>query len=386
MFERLGSLIDDIDIPVDGDAIVEVLTLVERLQAKVSAAIGEFDAAGLWELDAATSATAWLRTHAGMTGAHAKATVRTAQRLRSLPVTSAAWLEGSLSGGQVAAVVANVDRRRAALFAEHESEVVPTIAPLSAAETAIAMQLWRARADALLDDEDRAAPECSLHLSRTLDGRRELSGSFNVEAGEIVATALQLADDGDLERMPANRRADALVDVCKFFLDHQDRVPAGRHRPHLNVVVDYQALTEGRGGRVVGGGYLDAASITRMLCDCAVHRVVTDGRSAILDYGTSTRTVPVNLWNALVLRDEHCRAPGCDRPAHFCEAHHVVPVLEGGPTSLDNLVLKCRRHHGIGHKPGWHEKLKPDGELVVTDPQGRTRSTRPPGLRLALAS
>jgi hypothetical protein len=90
--------------------------------------------------------------------------------------------------------------------------------------------------------------------------------------------------------------------------------------------------------------------------------------------------VPANLWNALILRDEHCRHAGCDRPAHFCEAHHVVPWTEGGTTSLGNLVLKCTRHHHIGHLPGWHEKLKPDGTLVTTDPQGRTRTTRPPGL------
>lgn len=373
MFERLAGAIDDLEVPAHGDALVEVLVLVDRLSAKVSAVVGEFDAEGGWEVEGATSAAAWLRSRAGMTHANAAAIVRTAKRLRSLPVTSAAWSRGELSGGQVSAIVANVDQKRVDLFAEHESAVVPALVSLSVPETATAMNRWRARADALIEDAPPAEPERSVHLSRTMDGRFELKGSLDVEGGEMVATVLQLAAVDDFERLPSVKRGDALVDVCRFFLDHQHDRPSRRNRPHLNVVVDAD------GARLVNGGALDAPTTKRLLCDANVHRVVTDGRSTILDYGRATRTVPANLWNALVLRDEHCRHAGCDRPAHFCEAHHVVPWTEGGTTSLDNLVLKCTRHHHIGHLPGWHEKLKPDGTLVTSDPQGRTRTTRPPG-------
>jgi hypothetical protein len=90
--------------------------------------------------------------------------------------------------------------------------------------------------------------------------------------------------------------------------------------------------------------------------------------------------VSAALFAALALRDQHCRHPGCDRPVEWCEAHHVVPVLEGGPTCLANLVLKCSRHHHIGHKPGWSEKLQSDGTLVITDPRGRTHVSPPPGV------
>ena len=67
-------------------------------------------------------------------------------------------------------------------------------------------------------------------------------------------------------------------------------------------------------------------------------------------------------------------------PPEWCDAHHVWPWEEGGPTSLDNLVLKCRRHHTLGHKPGWSDKLLPDGTYEVTDPNGRVWQTRPPGM------
>ena len=320
-----------------------------------------------------------------MTSSTANNTVRTARRLRDLPVTSGAWLDGELSGGQVQAIVANVDDRTTPQLAAQEASLVPTVAPLSVAATTRAMQFWRARAEALVDDGAEArAPERDVHLSQTFRGRWVLDGDLDPEGGELLATALRLAATDDAEgeptRTPARRRGDALVDLARFFLDHQDHVPAGRHRPHLNIVVNYEDLLAGRAGELVDGGFLDGASIRRLLCDAAVHRVVTDGRSSILDYGTATRTAPANLWAALVLRDRHCRHDGCDRPSRWCEAHHVTPVLEGGATSLDNLVLKCSRHHHIGHQPGWHEKLLPDGTLVTTDPGGRTRTTRPPGV------
>ena len=65
-------------------------------------------------------------------------------------------------------------------------------------------------------------------------------------------------------------------------------------------------------------------TVSRLLCDCALHRVVMKGRSAVLDYGMSTRTIPAPLWYALVVRDEGCRFPGCDRPSWWCQGHHVV--------------------------------------------------------------
>jgi hypothetical protein len=91
---------------------------------------------------------------------------------------------------------------------------------------------------------------------------------------------------------------------------------------------------------------------------------------------------------ALVIRDRHCRFPGCDRPPDWTEAHHVRWITHGGATALDNLVLVCTRHHHLLHTPGWHAKLLPDATLEVTDPDGRTHTSstpdagRPPPLPL----
>ena len=103
-----------------------------------------------------------------------------------------------------------------------------------------------------------------------------------------------------------------------------------------------------------------------------------DGRSAVLDYGTASRTITAPMWAALGVRDRHCRFKGCDRPAAWCEGHHVHPWQFGGPTNLGNLVLLCTRHHHLLHKPGWEAKLLPDATFEVTAPDGRVFTTKPP--------
>ena len=386
ILEPLTDAVDRLDLPVDSAVLTEAFALMDRFNAKLLAAVGEHDAAELWRNDGATSMTAWLRHHTRQSGRQAAGCAKTARRLRALPVTAGASRDGVLSGGQVQAIVANLTDRTVGLFARHETQLVPELARLSVHDTSIAMQDWARRAHAVVGDgPEPVSPERSLHLSRVLDGRRELSGSFDPEGGAVIATALRMAQTGDLDgepaRGPAQRRADALVDVCRRFLDHQQQRRGGRHRPHLNVITTLDDLQRQGPGRLVDGTIVDPATVGRLACDAGIHRVVTDGRSAILDYGTTTRTVPAPLFNALVIRDRHCRYPGCDRPPDWTEAHHLRWVTHGGRTALDNLVLLCSRHHHLLHSPGWHAKLLPDTTLEITDPQGQVHTSDPPALR-----
>jgi hypothetical protein len=105
--------------------------------------------------------------------------------------------------------------------------------------------------------------------------------------------------------------------------------------------------------------------------------VLTAG-SIILDYGAATYITPPRLFNAVATRDRHCRWPTCTRPASWCQAHHVVPH-PNGPTALDNLALFCGLHHRRIHQKDWTVALKPDGELIITDPHQRVYTSRPPG-------
>jgi hypothetical protein len=389
MFSQVSALkemIKALDLPASGEALVEGFEALDLLMAQLLETLGELDAADGWRAEGATSATAWLRHKARRSGRDASWCARTARRLRELPVTAEAYRDGALSTGQLQAIVANLNDEITPLFAEAEDEMVPLLVPLSVPDVAVAMQTWAQCAkDSLQDDEPDLAepPARTLFLSRTLDGRGELSGGLDPEGLAVTEAALRLAEtpdvDGEPPRSPAQRRADAFVDIMRFFLDHQTAQTGGRHRPHLNVYVRYEDLIEGKPGEFADGTRVDGATIQRLACDAGYHRVVTQGRSSILDYGITRRNIPVNLFNALVARDRGCRFPGCDRPPNWCEAHHIQHWENRGPTSIDNLVLACSRHHHLLHMPGWHIRLLPDATVHVTTPTGHTLIDKPPG-------
>jgi Domain of unknown function (DUF222) len=362
--EGLASAIDHLELPVDSGVLTDAFTLADRLNAKLLAAVGEHDTAELWRNDGATSMIAWLRHHTRRSGRDAAHWAKTARRLRQLPVTAAAYRDGVLSSGQVQAIVANLKDRTAGLFAHHETEPVPELAALSVADTAIAMQDWARRADAAVgDDPEPVLPDRSLHLSRILDGRRELSGSFDPEGGAVIATALRLAAtsdvDGEPARSPAQRRGDALVDVCRWFLDHQQHRRGGRHRPHLNVVASLDDLEQRGQGRLLDGSILDAATVQRLFCDAA-----STASSPTADPHLGLRHHHPHRPRQPVQRPGHPRPPlpvPRLRPAPRMDRNPPPRwVTHGGPTALDNLTLQCTRHHHLLHSPGWHAKLLPD--------------------------
>jgi hypothetical protein len=93
-----------------------------------------------------------------------------------------------------------------------------------------------------------------------------------------------------------------------------------------------------------------------------------------LDIGAATDTIPVHLRRAVTLRDRHCRFPGCEQPPAACDIHHIIHRDDGGPTSLDNLLMLCRFHHHIAiHRWGWTITLHPDATTTAQSP-GRTRT------------
>lgn len=272
MLEGLAREVEELEIPLGGEALVEAFALRDRLEAKLCAAVGDFAAAGYHQLDGATSGLAWLRHFARLSAPDARSLTTTAQRLGTLPVTRTSWESGSLSSGQVQAVMANVSDATEAMFAEQETSVVGVLEPLSVTHTAIAMRHWRLGAEAQLDLPGPRERPRSLYLSRLLDGRASLQGDFDAEGAELLAIALRQAAGPDVEgepaRTPAQGRADALIDILRRFVERDQSATTAastRHRPHLNVVVDLDDLmdetTPTPSARILGGPHLDAATI-----------------------------------------------------------------------------------------------------------------------------
>lgn len=89
-----------------------------------------------------------------------------------------------------------------------------------------------------------------------------------------------------------------------------------------------------------------------------------------------------HLKRRLRARDQHCRFPGCARPAISCDIDHTVPAQHGGATELTNLGHLCRHHHTLKHStfphsPGWRATQAPDGSYRWQAPSGRQYTTMP---------
>jgi hypothetical protein len=55
MLERLAKATDELEVPVDGAALLAVMALRDELDASIAVAVGGFDAHGLLDVDAATA-------------------------------------------------------------------------------------------------------------------------------------------------------------------------------------------------------------------------------------------------------------------------------------------------------------------------------------------
>ena len=118
-----------------------------------------------------------------------------------------------------------------------------------------------------------------------------------------------------------------------------------------------------------------------MCCDADLVPAVLGTGSAVLDVGRSQRLVTTAIWRALVARDQHCRFPHCTRPPLMCHAHHIQSWVDGGSTSLRNMILLCGHHHRLIHHGPWAIRRTGPADYRFDPPPGVRRTnhtTRPP--------
>ena len=187
--------------------------------------------------------------------------------------------------------------------------------------------------------------------------RLALDGDLDDVAGSLLRRALDSAMAGDLPgdtRDPAKRRADALEEIARYYLDHGDLPFEDGRAPHLTIGFDL--LRDGVPGKIRDweGPRASIAQMARLACEASIAGMPLDPNGAPLTMGRDIRDANRAQRRALARRDGGCRFPGCDRLAWRCHPHHVCEWdRDHGPTDLDNLVLLCAFHHGVVHRKGW---------------------------------
>jgi hypothetical protein len=288
----------------------------------------------------------WIASLTGDRRGAARRDVSVAEQVAAAPVAARALASGAVSAARAAELA------RAGDLPVRVQEALAEQAPRLPVEQ-LAREVSRARLDHGLGE-----PEPVVTLTITPHATRvHVEADLDGEGGELVAKAVDLAVDrlGLPADLPyARRRALGLVAVCRHFLEHVDDPGDVRTggRPHLLAVADVATLLADAGGsaRLESGVVIRGEVARRLACDAGLSRVITNGRSEVLDVGRTTRSIPPALARAVIVRDRHCTHPTCHAPPWACEIHHVLQWARGGTTSPENLRLLCWFHHQQVHE------------------------------------
>jgi hypothetical protein len=313
----------------------------------------------------------------------AREKVRVARALGTLPRLAQALARGELSYAKVRALTrvgtpATEERLLAvgrAGTAEHVERIV---------------RGWR-RVDRNAEAQEAAQRhKCrTLRVYRDYDGMVAIHGRLEPEVGELLMEALTAAREALYRQRPRTfddpgpcdpasepptieqQQADALALLAETALHHGvDPGPPGeRYQVIVHVDAPVLADPEAPGQSVLESGeHVSAETSRRLACDAGrvVMQHARDGR--VVEVAARTRTIPPAIRHALKHRDHGCRFPGCH--VRVGQGHHIQHWARGGPTTLSNLTMLCRRHHRAVHEEGYQVEREASGELRFRRPDG----------------
>ncbi len=370
--------------------------------------------AGSWQGHGDRDVVAWRGRTSRAGESAAGAELRGAHVITTMPSVERAFTAAELSAQHVDVLGRAVSRATPSVSAaladpRTQDELVALGRRLDGREFAKAVDRFVAQVDPVTVEREHAAQRARRHLFVTdLPGGTQVRGMLDHRAGHRLRLALESAQGRptqDDDRTSEQRRADGLVALAELALSEPEATTAVT-RPHVSVVLGEQtfrtlvgALRAGDGAvgarrveRPAGArsasatlpdtGWSSAATggsgdverlaeamrgvpapvdedgapvpvseVARLLCDCALTRVVVDAESRPVDVGRTQRLYSGHLRRAVVARDGGCVWPGCGRPARWCEVHHIRWWdRDGGETSVENGVVLCGFHHHAVHE------------------------------------
>jgi hypothetical protein len=370
--------IDPISLSDDalGEMLVELHGEASRLLAVEAKVTSVFDIRRAWRDDGSRSLGAWLERRCHTSRRASRAQVRRAKRLRGMPLTAAALAAGEIDDEHVTILTRLAGSARKVIadaFGEAEEMLVGYAKTLGFREFVAACRYWE---DVVDPDgtEDQAGDDIAarrLHVSETYRGNVVIDGLLDPVAGAVFNTALERithelfkADWADakalhgddtraehLARTPAQRRADALVEMAK----RANTAPAdGKEpKPLIVFVVGYEH-TGKRLCELLNRTVVTPGQIVPYLSEAEFQRMVYGPDNKIIELSKKARFFTGGLREVLDYRDRHCTHPGCHEPAEFSEGdHYPVPHSHGGPTTQDNGTLHCGIHnrYAYNHVP-----------------------------------
>jgi hypothetical protein len=357
-----------------GEEIAELSAHLDAATARLLELIREFDAREGWNAGFRSCAH-WLSWRVGLDLGAARERVRVARALHGLPRIAGALASGEISYAKVRAVT------RVAT-PQTEERLLAVVRAGTAAHVERIVRGWRC-VDRQAETRETAKQHTSraLHVYQDDDGTVVLRGRLAPEVGALVLKALAAAremlyplssdPEQDLPTME-QQRADALALLAETALHHglDPGTPGERYQVVVHVDAPVLIDPDQEGQSVLADGpRVSAETSRRLACDASLVVMRHDEDGRLREVGARTRAIPPALRRALQHRDHGCLFPGCGVP--FGDGHHVRHWAAGGPTTLSNLAMLCRRHHRAVHEEGYQIVRQPDGALEFYRPDGR---------------
>jgi hypothetical protein len=382
------DILDDLDAGFDraheadlhalGDEDLEkgwqrAMALVARAEALAARLAATHDSRGIAAGAGARSTAAYAATRFALPIEVVRRPLRLGRALRSLPGVERALAAGSIQRCHVDAILAcDTPRTHEALVAEHVA-MVRWAMSMPWRQFRHALVEWLEASDP--DGPEPADPARRFHCSRSYRGGWALDGWLPAVDGSIFARELdrleRLLHDGEkaakrealgrepleheLERTPAQRRADALVLMAERSAVRPDQARRGR----VVLVVHVGHAGFERICRLTNGIEVRPGEVVDRLADSWIQRILFDGEGEPVEV-SDQRLFRGKLRRAIEARDQHCQFPYCEEPIDRCQVDHRIPASAGGPTARWNGRLGCGPHNR-----GRHERRCPstsDGE------------------------
>jgi hypothetical protein len=351
-------------------SLVEALARGERLCAAGKTLMARrVDNSNVWRHDGHRSGAHWLAAATGVSVGAATATLATAAALDALPSTADAFRAGELSAQQAIEITA-------AGSADPDRETLLLDTAQSSSLKGLRDRCREVRA-AAVDDVEAAR---RLHATRRVhvwldahDGAYRADVRLHPEAGARFDAALTRKID---EIFTAARRAGRQEPRAAYAADALVAlVCEGPSKPiEVKLTVDHGALVRGHlepGERceVDGLGTVPVTVARSLLDDALISVLVRDG-TEITTVTSPKRTIPASLRRALEAKYPACGNRGCDN-SQYLQIDHIVPIAEGGPTTIGNTWRLCTHDHDLKTYAGWRVVGSGDERRLIPPPHSR---------------
>ena len=302
-----------------------------------------------------------------------------------LPGTRAALHRGEISYRNAQTLMGQAWSVPADAKAAFEAALLPSAANLTASKLKTKARMLRERLhpETITARHDTSITDRKVSVEPETDGMASLywydtAEQIDAAYRRITTTALSLQGPEE-PRTLTQLRADVLKDL---LIDGV--TPAGLAkgiRATVNVTVPVLTLMglSDEPAHLAGYGPIDPETARRLAAGApSFTRLLTHPETGVvLSVGRDRYKVPKDLKRYVQLRDETCRFPGCNRPAHECDLDHTLDWQFQGCTEHENLASVCAGDHGLKSETGWTAKQLPGGIIEWTSPTGRHFRTEP---------